>query len=51
MEDEKNNFGLQSIKIVIYWRFYKLNSRFFIKTEVLKKIFEFLFWERKAQIC
>ena len=38
MEDEKNNFGLQSIKIVIHWSFYKVNfSFFFIKIEVLEK--------------
>ena len=30
MEDEKNNFGLQLIKIVIYWSLYKLNFSFFI---------------------
>ena len=31
MEDEKNNFGLQSIKIVIYWSFYEVNFSFFLK--------------------
>ena len=51
MEDEKNSFGLQLIKIVFFWSFYKLNFSFFIWKPKFKKIFEFFFWERKAQIC